>query len=362
MDQPRRVSVIFALALSALGCDAPVDQGQPDLANGDPPDLAQPNPPSPDLATAPQPDLGPTMDYCNATDPRSMSPEVYPTPESGEKPYVDVLNRAQHSIRVNSYLMGYGGILTALNAKAMAGVKVQVIFDKSEISANQKYYDMMMAAGAQVEWSDPQFTYAHAKYFVVDENEAVFSTGNYSFDYSINLERNFAVHLTDPADVSDLVTLFDADWARKTPDLSCTRLVISPVNSRARILAVINGAQSTLTIESMQLADSDVRAAIQARKTAGVDVQALIADAGWITANAEAATWLKSLGIPVKNIPHLHTKVLVADGTMAYVGSENLSYTSLNKNREVGMITTDPISIKPLTDTFAKDWAVGVDF
>jgi len=88
----------------------------------------------------------------------------------------------------------------------------------------------------------------------------------------------------------------------------------------------------------------------------------MIADAGWVSANAEAATYLENLGVEVKYIPHLHTKVLVADGARAYMGSENLSATSLDHNREVGVIVTDPSSIDPLTQTFEKDWAAGTDF
>ena len=61
-------------------------------------------------------------------------------------------------------------------------------------------------------------------------------------------------------------------------------------------------------------------------------------------------------------IPHLHTKVIVADGALAYLGSENLSGTSLDHNREVGVIVTDPVSIMPLATTFETDWAAGTAF
>ena len=144
--------------------------------------------------------------------------------------------------------------------------------------------------------------------------------------------------------------------------MTCTRMVISPVNARERILDAIESAQTTLDIESMQFADWDVRNAVKARVQAGVSVRVLLADASWIDANAYGATFLKDLGVPVKWIPHLHTKMFVADGKVAYVGSENFSSTSLDKNREVGVILVEDSSIAPLTATFDKDWAVGTDF
>ncbi len=301
-------------------------------------------------------------DFCLATDPRATAIDVFPTPEAGEAPYVDALASAKTSIDLSIYLMGYGGILDQLQAKARAGVQVRVILDQLKRSTNQKYFDLLVAAGAQVKWSDPAFDYFHNKFFVVDHEVAVMSTGNFSKSFSIDLERNFAAVDRDPADLADLSALFEADWTGSPLSMPCTRMVVSPINARQRILDVIAGAQHTLLIESMQFADTGVREAVKQRIAAGVEVRALLADASWIDANASAATYLKNLGVTVKWIPHLHSKVLVADGKVAYVGSENFSYTSLEKNREVGVIMVEASSIAPLVTTFEADWTAGTAF
>lgn len=306
---------------------------------------------------APSIDAPPAADFCGATDPREVPVEVAVTPEAGEAPYLDALAAAQTSIDVEIYLMGYGGILDTLEAKAKAGIRVRVILDQYKQDTNMKYATALAAAGAEVKWSSTEFTYQHAKFLVVDDKVTVISTGNYSKDYSIDLERNHVATDRDPADVADLVALFEADWAGQPAKMPCTRLVISPINSRQRILDLINSAQSTLTIESMQFADSQVRAAVKARALAGVTVRALIADTGFVDANAAAATYLKGINVPVRWIPHLHTKVIVADGARGYLGSENLSQTSLDKNREVGLVVTDSSSVAPLVSSFETDWA-----
>lgn len=304
----------------------------------------------------------PDPDPCSATDPRTVPVEVLATPEAGEAPYLAALDAATRSIRVQVYLMGAGGILDRLKAKAAAGVDVRVILDQSKRATNEKYATQLTAAGAQVIWSDTAFTFTHSKYFVVDDRISVMSTGNYSKQYSIDLERNFVAVDRDPADVADLVALFDADWNRTAPAIDCTRMIVSPINSRQRILELIASAETTLTIESMQFADTEVREAVAARITAGVDVRVLLADASWIDANATAATFLQDRGVTVKWIPHLHTKAIVADGVRAYVGSENLSWTSLTKNREVGVIVVEDSSIEPISATFEEDWAAGTLF
>ena len=304
------------------------------------------------------------QDFCNATDPRTVPVEIVATPEAGEAPYLTALQSAQESIDLQVYLMGYGGILDTLRAKAAAGVTVRVMLDREKIDTNQKYYDMLAAAGVQVKWSDDHFVFTHSKYFIVDDAVAVMSTGNYSKSFSIERERNHVATDRDPADLIDLRTLFDADWAGTGPSVAmpCTRMVIAPINARQRIIDLINSAEDTLEIESMHFGDPAVRAAVKARVEAGVTVRVMLADANWIDANVYASQYLKDLGVPVKWMPHLHTKMIVADGARAYVGSENLSTNSLDNNREVGVIVTEASSIAPLTTSFETDWTAGTAF
>jgi phosphatidylserine/phosphatidylglycerophosphate/cardiolipin synthase-like enzyme len=305
-------------------------------------------------------DAGPA---CSPDVPRTVPLQVWAEPDAGQAPFVDALSTAKTSIRVMVYEMGFGQILTTLEQKAMAGVAVRVILDLSQQSINQKYFDQLTAAGAQVEWSDPAFTYMHAKTIVIDDAIAVISTGNYLASQMAK-ERNYVARDEDPADVAVLAALFDADWARVAPDLSCTRLLVSPVNARQRLLDLIGSATQTLDIESMQFADTEVRSAVVARKDAGVAVRVLLADAGWITANTAAATFLKQNGIPVRYLisPEVHVKAMAVDGQRAYLGSENLSYTSLNKNREVGVIAFEPDVLQTMSSTFEKDWAAATAF
>ena len=346
-----RAPWLLSVLLLVVACRAP-DRDAADSDVESPPDAPA------SCADAPPP----TDDFCNATDPRTVPIEVVATPEAGEAPYVSVLSQAEATIDVSIYLMGSGGILDELKDKAGDGVAVRVIFDEGKRSTNQPYADQLVAAGAQIKWSSDEFRYFHAKYFIVDGATAVMSTGNYSTYWSIERERNFVATDSDPADIADLVTLFEADWNGTTPDLSCTRMVVSPINARERILAVIESADTTLDIESMQFADYEVREAVRQRALDGVAVRVLLADADWIDTNADAAAYLTNIGVPVRWIPHNHTKVIVADGDVAYVGSENLSQTSLDYNREVGVVLVEPSSITPLTSTFTGDWAMGVPF
>lgn len=309
----------------------------------------------------------PVVPACEVDVPRTVPLEVFSEPSAGQAPFVDALVTAQSSIRVMVYQMGYGQILDTLEQKAGAGVDVRVILDVSQQQTNQKYFDQLTAAGATVQWSDPSFTYMHAKVIVVDGEVAILSTGNYLASQMAK-ERNWVIRDEDPADLAVLSDLFDADWTHVSPDLSCTRLLVSPVNARARILELIDSATSTLDVESMQLADSEVRTAVVARHDAGVTVRVLLADPDWITSNADAATYLAAHGIGARYMvtPEVHVKAIAVDAALptgrVYMGSENLSWTSLNKNREVGVIAYEPEVLTLERTTFDADWATATPF
>ena len=286
-----RLRLLAPLLLALVACSSASPDGSvPPPAEG--PVVTEPAPDGPAAPSAgPEPARPPVTPACSPLVPRTTPLEVSVLPDAGATPFVSVLLRAKRTIRVMVYQMGTGPIIDTLEAKARAGVKVQIILDVAQKDTNQKYMDRLKAAGADVIWSDTQFQFMHAKMLLVDEAEAVLSTGNYAA-FRMTMERNFVVRDADAADVDVLVKLFDADFARKTPDLTCTRLLVSPVNAKQRLLDFIASAKTEVLVESMQLADDDVRDALAARKAAGVVVRVLLADPSWITANADAATFL----------------------------------------------------------------------
>lgn len=357
---PRFIFPLFLAAVTACGASSSTpEQDGPGAV--DVPMVEQPPPPAtPPAATTPRPPIVPA---CSALVPRTVPLELSVLPDAGATPFVSALTKATRTIRVMVYEMGTGPIIDTLEAKARAGVKVQVILDLAKQSVNQKYMDRLKTAGADVIWSDARFQFMHAKVLIIDEAEAIISTGNYAA-FRMALERNFVVRDADPADVDALVKLFDADFARKDPDLTCTRLLVSPVNAKQRLLDFIASAKADVVVESMQMADNDIRDALAARQAAGVTVRVLLADPGWITPNAEAATFLAAHGIATRHMkePGVHVKAVVVDGKLAYAGSINLSWTSLTKNREIGLLITEQPNVTSMHTTFEKDWSTATPF
>jgi phosphatidylserine/phosphatidylglycerophosphate/cardiolipin synthase-like enzyme len=149
------------------------------------------------------------------------------------------------------------------------------------------------------------------------------------------------------------------DWAAagneppKPANLNCTRLIVSPNNSKQRIIEHINSAKTTLELELMYLSETSVRNAVGQAKGRGVNVRVILEDP-----TDESVAFLTGLAIPVKFPPtsiFLHSKLIIADG-VAFVGSENMSITSLSKNREVGVLVLEPAQQAVIKQSFESDW------
>ena len=71
---------------------------------------------------------------------------------------------------------------------------------------------------------------------------------------------------------------------------------------------------------------------------------------------------LKARGAQIKGLssPDIHAKTVVAAGKRAYVGSINLSSTSMDKNREVGLVTETSSVLGRLKATIDADFAKGI--
>src|SRR5512140_3071218 len=168
------------LLLAAVACGGTHHETpDPGAAASTTPDPdAGPDTPAADAAP-PTPEAAPPRTACTPTSPRATPVTLSVLPDESETPQVQFLQAAQTAIKVFGYEMGYGGILDTLKAKATAGLDVRVILDgNTQRATNDKYRAMLEAAGAKFEWSDPKFSYMHAKTLIVDGQAAMVSTSN----------------------------------------------------------------------------------------------------------------------------------------------------------------------------------------
>jgi phosphatidylserine/phosphatidylglycerophosphate/cardiolipin synthase-like enzyme len=287
-------------------------------------------------------------------------------PRAGFSVVYRMINASRRSIDITMYEFADTTAEHALAAAAGRGVDVRVILDQRQKSLNSAAYRYLTSHRVKVVWSSSRFDYTHQKTLVSDQSKAIIMTANLTSAY-YKTSRDFLVIDTAKADVAAIVRVFDADFAHRPIRPGDGRdLVWSPTDSQRQILGVINGARKSLRIYSEEMADTTVDNALISAAKRGVDVSIC----GENTGGQYDAVFarLARAGVHVSYYSsysgfYIHGKVVEADyGTdrgRSFIGSENFSPTSLDRNRELGLITSNPAVLAAIARTFAGDFKRG---
>ena len=287
-------------------------------------------------------------------------------PGGGFSSVYQLINHARHSIDVTMFEFADPTAEHDLAAAAKRGVDVRVILDQREHSTNSDAYSYFKAHGIKVVWSSTKFEYTHQKTLTFDNSVSMVQTANLTQRYYAT-SRDFLVKDTNSADIAAIVRVFNADFAHKPITAGDGRdLVWSPTDSERQILSVISGARKNLRIYSEEMAFSTVIDALEAAAKRGVNVQVCGENSdSEYTSTFEA---MERKGVHISYFSsstgfYIHGKVVLADyGTSherAFIGSENFSETSLDRNRELGLITSAKPILSSIVKVFGPDFAKG---
>lgn len=288
-------------------------------------------------------------------------------PQDGMAPVDRLIESASSSIDVVMYEFNDKQLETLLAQEAEKRIAVRVILDNGYFGAgsaiNEEAFDYFQENGVQVHWSPQYFALTHEKSIVVDGREALVMTFNFSPQY-YKSDRDFGVLDPDPNDVAAMEQAFSADWNSKNVAAeNGDDLVWSP-NSRGQILQLVDSATSSLDVYNEEMQDPQIIAALESAAKRGVNVEVdMTYSATWKSAFQQLA----AAGVHVRTSPanaplYIHAKVVIADGRQAFVGSENFSSTSLDQNRELGLMLSDPSVVSSLSKTFRQDWQTASPF
>jgi cardiolipin synthase len=285
-------------------------------------------------------------------------------PAAGVEPIYKLIAGAKSSIDLTIYTLRDQTAESDLAAAAARGVDVRVILDQHfERSENTATYSYLSKHHVHMTWAPKGTTY-HQKTLTVDnKTSAVMTLNLVSEDYSST--RDFAFIDTDHADVAAIVATFNADFAHKaiTPPDGAD-LAWSPTNSQDSILAVIDVAKHTLSVENEEMGDATITDALEAAARRGVDVKVVMtADSEWddsFNDLVKAGVHVHLFKDSVKAL-YIHAKAVVADvgrsDQQVFAGSENFSVASLRRNRELGIRTANRPIISAISSTIATDYA-----
>jgi cardiolipin synthase len=293
-------------------------------------------------------------------------------PDQGLTAIYNLIASAKASIDMTMYELTDVTVMDAFAKAAASGVKVRVILDQNEKKvSNTPAYNYLEKNKCGVHWANPKYAVTHQKTITVDQSTTAIMTLNLvPGDYATT--RDFAVITNNAADVAAIETTFNADYtnAAITPPTG-ENLVWSPTNSASSLLALINGAQTSLLISQEEFSDTQMESALAAALKRGVTLT-LVEENQNNQYNA-VLTPLKQAGAKIAvytstktTAYYIHAKAVLADygkpQAKLFLGSENFSTDSLGKNRELGLIFSDAACMASVHSALTSDFTKGTPF
>ena len=250
---------------------------------------------------------------------------------TGERPILDFLAAARRSVDCELYQVTSRPLADALGQAAERGVRVRVIVEPRAGSTGV----LRGERGVQI-LPTPRVTLDHTKSCLRDDGAVLVGTANWSASALSKNADLVAVLPAGTAPARQVAEAIEADAGGAklpalTDRLAPPQAVVSPVNARELLTAFVGEPGDRLLVTSEELQDGELLGHL--RSAAGrerVDVAAPGEEA------TPAGTHRCSSTL------YMHAKVMVlwrqGAPAAAFLGSENLSRTSLDRNREIGVL------------------------
>lgn len=135
----------------------------------------------------------------------------------GAEPEVlGLIDSAQTSIYVETYVFTSEEMMDALIAAKMRGVDVKVIMEERiDGSPDALAYSRLLGSGVDVCWASNVFKLTHSKIIIVDGKKALVGSHNLSYS-ALNTNREISL-LVEGGVVRDLIAIFNSDWEACSP-------------------------------------------------------------------------------------------------------------------------------------------------
>jgi cardiolipin synthase A/B len=281
-------------------------------------------------------------------------------PDDGNEPVLAELDAATESIWVEVYLLTDEDVIDALTRAVSRGLEVRVILEDEPFGGagtQDMVFNRLDAAGVSVRWDQSGFRFSHAKFIILDQRVALVMNFNLT-ESAFSQNREFAVVSTVPSQVAHAVRIFRSDWEGRADPVP-GELVTSPESSRSSLLGLIESARSTLDIYAEVITDPEMVEALLSAKGRGVKVRIIVSETFGQDLTVEVPGEIARQGVEIRifNALYVHAKALIVDGRAAFIGSQNLTSTSLDLNREVGIVFTAPANVERVARVFDSDFS-----
>jgi phosphatidylserine/phosphatidylglycerophosphate/cardiolipin synthase-like enzyme len=212
--------------------------------------------------------------------------------------------------------------------------------------------------------SNPQFDVTHEKSMVIDDTTAFVQSLNWETK-NLTVTRDYAVVTSHKHEVEEIAQCFDADWNRTEFDAGDhSHLIWCTGNGRQRLARCIDESKHSLWVQNERYQDPVIIEHLVRAHTRGVKVHIMARPPdklkkGKLIEGVSGLRSLADLGIKIQKLRKikLHAKLLLADESVAIVGSINLAPGSFDSRRELAIEVRDEHITHRIHQTLKEDWA-----
>lgn len=274
-------------------------------------------------------------------------------PGDGVAPLIKAIARARRSIEIVIFRCDQKEIERSLSNAVNRGASVHALIAHTNRAGEESLRKLelrLLEAGVIVSRTADDLSRYHDKLMIIDRRELYLLAFNLTFA-DLERSRSFGVMTTSRSVVHEAVRLFEADTKRHLYEAGLDQFVVSPANARQQLSKFIAGARKELLIYDPKVSDPAMIRLLHERASAGVQVRII------------GRLARKSSSLSVHQLSHmrLHTRSMVRDGKLAFLGSQSLRAVELDGRREVGLIFRDPNVVRELMRTFENDWTLAME-
>lgn len=300
-----------------------------------------------------------------------MMPMLYVEPAAGVAPVTAFIEQAAGPLYVNEYYLDQPQILKAISDAVKHGTQVNVILEQKPYGISQdkvqEEFNDVRATGAHVVGAPAEFStgyvFDHAKYMVA-RNGAMVLTANMSNSAFDGTNREFIYFTNSPVMVTALEQVARADMSGNINDVppngDPAALILSPNDPVADDLSSVIMQPGSVGIETEEVQPNNPLMSVMEEK--GADLSIILPNK-LNSREDEAISELEQHGVHVRVMHgvYMHAKIItpttgIGQNNIGFVGSQNLSETSLTKNREVGVFVIEHENVQILENQFNSDW------
>jgi phosphatidylserine/phosphatidylglycerophosphate/cardiolipin synthase-like enzyme len=287
------------------------------------------------------------------TDPLTVNdPENYAN--SIEQVLINKINTSEVSIHIVSFEFNLTPVAEALISAHKRGVDVRWVTDdehglEADSDPDGGQFALLTQAGIEVR-SDDRSALMHDKFWIFDGQ--IVWTGSTNITVSSIFKQNNNVIVVHSSEIAamyerEFQEMWDGQFGPRSPstlDQQSAMVEDTPIHVLFssedgvvdRIIAFVQGAQTSIRFLAFSFTDYPLADAMRQRAAAGVDVAGVFEKVGSDTEAAELRT-LFCARIPVRqdgNGSFMHDKLIIIDGHIVITGSLNFSSSADEANDE----------------------------